>query len=105
MGAELPMSGTAPQAESPARKRPRPLTNRPRLCAVIAWGSWFLSIGLLWGQHQLRVLHPWSSLFLLLLAITVLAALYGLTSAVWRVVRGPSRLGALAWGLVSLLPV
>src|SRR5439155_9728069 len=53
-----------------------------------------------WWQHQLRILHPWSLLFLLLLAVNVLAALGGLACAVWRIARG-----SLAWGFVSLLPV
>jgi hypothetical protein len=105
MGADLPTSDTATQTESAARHRPRPALKLLRRCAVIAWASWLVSIGLLWGQHQLRVLHPWSLLFLLLLTVTVLAALCGLVCAVWRVARGPSRLGALAWGVVSFLPV
>jgi hypothetical protein len=72
---------------------------------VISLGSWLLSIVLLWEQHQFRVLHPWSFLFLLLLAVTILAALCGSACAVWRVVRGPDRLAALAWGFAALLPV
>ncbi len=105
MGADLPTSDTATQAESAARQRPRPSLKLLHWCAVIAWASWLVSIGLLWGQHQLRVLHPWSLLFLLLLTVTVLAALCGLVCAVWRVARGPSRLGALGWGFVSFFPV
>ncbi len=105
MRADLPTSGTAAPTESPARHRPRPPLKLLRRCAVIAWASWLVSIGLLWGQHQLRVLHPWSLLFLLLLTVTVLAALCGLVCGVWRVARGPSRLGALGWGFVSLFPV
>ena len=105
MGPDLQTPGTAPQAEPPARHRPRPALQPLRRCAVLAWAGWLVSVGLLWGQHQLRVLHPWSFLFLVLLTITVLAALGGLACAVWRVARGPSRLGALAWGVVALLPV
>jgi hypothetical protein len=44
-------------------------------------------------------------LFLLLLALTILAALGGLACALWQIARGPRRLGALAWGFVCLLPV
>jgi hypothetical protein len=62
-------------------------------------------MALLWAQHQLRVLRPWSLLFLLLLSVTVIAALCALAGAAWRIARGPSRSGALAWGFVSLLPV
>jgi hypothetical protein len=46
-----------------------------------------------------------SGLFVLLLAVTVLAALCGLAGTLWRVVRGPRRCRALAWGLVSIVPV
>jgi hypothetical protein len=105
MRANLQPSGSAAETESPARDRTWRVGKLLRWCAPIAWGSWLLSIGLLWGQHQLRVLHPWSLLFLLLLAVTVLAALCGLAGTLWRVVRGLSRLSALAWGFLSLLPV
>ena len=93
----------ATSAETPPC--PPPVLKLLRRCAVIGWVSWLVCIGLLWGQLQLRVLHPWSSAFLLLLAVTVGAGLCGLIFASWRVVRGPSRLGALVWGLGSLVPV
>ena len=83
----------------------RPTLRLPRRCAVVALGGGVLSIGLVWGQHQLRVLHPWSHLFLFLLAVTTLAALCGLVISLWRVVRGPQRLGAAACGLGCVLPV
>jgi hypothetical protein len=59
-----------------------------------------LSIALLWGQHQLQVLHPYALPLLILLVITFGAALRGL----WRVLFGPRRLAALTWALVGLLP-
>jgi hypothetical protein len=95
MGADLQTPGMASQAKSSMWAPPHAAIKLLRLCAVIAWGSWLVSIGLLREQHRLRALHPWSLLFLLLLAVTVLAALCGLTCAVWRVVRGSSRRGAL----------
>jgi hypothetical protein len=51
------------------------------------------------------VVHPWALLFLLLLVLTLVAALGGVVLALARVVRGPRRLGASAWGLVCLLPL
>jgi hypothetical protein len=64
-----------------------------------------LTTGLLWAQYQARILHPWSLLFLLLLAVTGLAVLATVLTGLWRVVRGPARARTLAWVLVGLLPV
>src|SRR5437899_318730 len=75
------------------------------LCAALAWVAWGLSLGLLWGQHRLRVLHPWALLFLLLLAISVLEALCGFMIALWRLGKGSQRRLAAAWGLACLTPV
>jgi hypothetical protein len=105
MRANLQIADGATEGESLHRDRLPRATKLIHRCAVFAWSSWLVSIGLLWGQHQLRVLHPWSSMFLLLLSFTVLTALCGLAGSFWRVVRGPSRLSALAWGFLSLLPV
>jgi len=90
--------------ESAARAFPYPLKLLRRY-AVIGWSGWLVCIGLLWGQHELRVLHPWSLPFLLLLAVIVLAAPVAIVCAVWQGVRGPRRLGALASGCVALLPI
>ena len=78
MRANLQSSGRAAETESPARDHTWRVGKLLRWCAPIAWGSWLFSIGPLWGQHQLRVLHPWSFVFLFLMAVTVLAALCGL---------------------------
>jgi hypothetical protein len=51
------------------------------------------------------VVHATVVPFVLLLIITVLAALLGMTCAVWRSVRGPRRAIAAAWGLVCFLPM
>jgi hypothetical protein len=83
----------------------RPRLQLPRRCAAAAWSSWLLSVGLLWGQVKLRVLHPWSLSFVLLLVVTVLAASCGLVSALWLVARGPGRLRASALAVVCVLPV
>jgi hypothetical protein len=72
--------------------------------AAIAWVGAALSVGLLWGESQLRVLHPLSIVFILLLVITSAAALGGLVRGIWRVCRGPRRLAALRWSAISVLP-
>src|SRR5262249_42025919 len=91
MRGELPASEARTDTGSPASNHPRPPFRLLRCCAAASWGCWLASIGLLWGQHQLRVVHPWSFVFLLLLAVTVLTALCGLACAVWRIARGPNR--------------
>src|SRR5438874_416424 len=84
---------------------PRPPLRRTRRCALAAWAAFGLSVALLWAEHRLGVLHPWSHLFLLLLVVTVAAALAGAAGALWRAGRGPGRRAALGWGLVCLLPL
>jgi hypothetical protein len=96
--------GPTAHAEAPARDRPQPALQWLRRCAVVACGGWLVSIALLWGQHRLGVVHPSAVLFLLLLVLTLLAALGGLIIALARVVRGPRRLAASAWGVFCLLP-
>jgi hypothetical protein len=76
-----------------------------RRCVILAWAAWLLSIGLLWVQHLMTVLHPPSLLFVVLVAITFCSSLTALVNGLWRLVRGPKRFGALAWLLVALLPV
>jgi len=86
--------------EPPSRHVPKPL----RRCAAIGWAAAPLSVGLLWGESQLRVLHPLSIVFILLLVITSVAAVGGLVCSLWRVCRGPRRLAALRWSAISILP-
>jgi hypothetical protein len=76
-----------------------------RRWGALAWASWLLSIGLLWWQHWGRILHPTYLLFIFLVALTFGSALIALGAGLWNVLRGPKRLGALAWLLVALLPV
>jgi hypothetical protein len=59
---------------------------------------------LLWGQHQLQVLHPCALPLLILLVITLGAALGALLRGLWRALRGPRRAAAFAWATVALLP-
>jgi hypothetical protein len=86
---------------TPGTPSPR---SSPRRCALAAWAGWALSVALLWVEHRLGVLHPWSHLFLLLLVVTVLAAACGLAAGLWRAVRGPGRRAAAAWALACLVP-
>jgi len=76
-----------------------------RRCAALAWAGWLLSIGLLWWQHWIRVLYPPSLLFIFLVAVTFGSALAAVGMGLWRMLRGPKRLGASVWLLVAILPV
>jgi hypothetical protein len=60
---------------------------------------------LLLGQHWAGVLHPAAIPFVVLLILTLLAALVGTVGGLWRAVRGPRRGVALAWGLVCAVPL
>src|SRR5215831_3259897 len=72
-----------------------------RRWVILAWSAWILSIGLLWSEHLMTVLHPPSLLFVFLVAVTFGSALIALVSGLWHLVRGPKRFGALAWLLVA----
>lgn len=76
-----------------------------RLWCAVTWAAWLLCLALLWGEHLASVLHPPSLLFIFLLVVNFGAALAALGIGLWRVLRGPTRIGAAAWVLVSLLPV
>ena len=101
------------QAQTPvdvlASERPgphcRPAFRMVRWCAVIGWLTWVASVGLLWGQQRADVLHPAILPFVLLLTITVLAALVGTAGGLWRTVRGPRRPAAVAGALACFLPL
>jgi hypothetical protein len=67
--------------------------------------AFVLSVAQLWGQHQFRVLHPRSLLFILLLVLTFAAAVGGLVGGLWRRLRGPYRGQALGWAVCAILPV
>jgi hypothetical protein len=105
-------AGLPPEDETAARRLQQRLPGGPgppaaawlRRCAGVAWASFLVSVGLLWGQHRLGVLHPWAVPFVLLLAVTLLASGLGLAAASWRAVRGPGRRGALAGGAACALP-
>jgi len=72
---------------------------------ALTWVAWLLSIGLLCWQHWMRVVHPPSLLFIFLVTLTFGSALVGVGIGLWRVLRGPKRLGALTLLLTALCPV
>lgn len=93
-----------PGGRLPSTPRVHPL-RWLRRWGALTWAGWLLSIGLLWWLHSARVLHPPSLLFIFLVALTFLSALAALGIGLWRLLRGPKRLGAAAWLLVAILPV
>jgi hypothetical protein len=94
------MQATTPSLTHASTDVFKPLRRR----AVLAWVAALLAVGLLWGEHQLRVLHPLAILFVLMLAVSCIAAVAGLARGLWRAVRGPRRVAALGWAGISLLP-
>jgi hypothetical protein len=94
------MQTMAPSPPQSSRDVLKPLRRR----AVIAWVAAALSVGLLWGEHRLRVLHPLAMLFILLLVVSYAAAVGGLVRGLWRVFCGPWRVIALGWTGLSLVP-
>jgi hypothetical protein len=91
--------------ESPVCARNSDSLRFLRYGTAAAWISWLLSVGLLWVEHQLRILHPWSLLFIAALVITFGAAVIALVLGFWRVLRGPRHRAALVWSLSALFPV
>src|SRR5262245_17144027 len=75
-----------------------------RWSTAIAWVSWTLSLGLLWYQHRVRVLHPHSLLFVSLLTLTFASAVFGLAYASWSALRRPRCRLAIVCGVGSLAP-
>jgi len=98
-------SGTVVPSGKPPLNPPVHVLKPLRRWATLSWAAWLLSIGLLGWQHWMRVLHPPSLLFVFLVALTVGPALAALGTGLWRMLRGPKRLGASAWLLVALVPV
>ena len=75
-----------------------------RWSVVLTWVGWLLTTGLLWGEHQLGVLHPYSLLFFFLLLLTILPTLFILTYGFWRLVRGPKRRRVAGLLVVGVAP-
>jgi hypothetical protein len=105
MEAATPGPDPAGRGEPPAQGRSRASLKRLRRCALLAGVGSGLSIALLWGQNRLGVLHPSPALLVLSLVVSFASATCGVVDALWRIVRGPGRRGAAAWGLACLLPI
>jgi hypothetical protein len=83
---------------------PADLLTPLRTRAAVAWASWVLSIGLLWGEHRLRVIHPVSLLFVLLMVLIFGAGVGTLVRGLRQFQRGPQHLAALALTVCGVLP-
>ena len=75
-----------------------------RGAVAVAWLSAILAAGLLWVEYLASMLHPWGRAFAAL-AVVAAGSLVGcLLIGLWRMVRGPRRLAALAWTGMGLVP-
>jgi len=71
---------------------------------VIAWIAGALSVAFLLIGRQLRVIHPFSIPFIILLIVAFGAALGAMVGGLWRLLRGPRRFAAITWTIMGLLP-
>jgi hypothetical protein len=86
-------------------KTPSPDVLRPlRRRAAVAWAGGVLSLGLVWGEHRLGVLHLWALPFVALLLLTFAPGVGALARGLWRLLRGPRCGPSLTWALVAALP-
>src|SRR5438477_7028347 len=92
---------TAPPGMNPSRSSFRLLVR----WAALGWLSCLLSVGLLWAEHQLVILHPYAVLFLSLFAVTLASTLVCLVYGTWRTLRGPRRLRAWVWTGFGCVPM
>ena len=77
----------------------------PRRSSLVTFVSGALTFALVWGQHHWQVLHPHYLPFVILITLMTVAAAVALGSGLWRVIRGPFRLWALAWMVLALIPL
>jgi hypothetical protein len=73
--------------------------------AVLAWLAWLGLVGLMLGMLWLRVWHPHYLPFAAALVLLPVASIALLFAGVWRVIRGPERVGALCCLLLGLAPL
>jgi hypothetical protein len=76
-----------------------------RRSSLVTLVSGALALALVWGQHHWQVLHPHYLPFANLITLMTVAAAVALGCGLWRVIRGPFRLGVLAWMLLALIPL
>lgn len=81
--------------------------SRPQLwiIASVVWLAWLLGVLVMWFDYRWRVMHPHFFPLLSLLSLQAAAGLTLLVAGLWRVVRGPQRIGALGWLLLGTAPV
>lgn len=72
--------------------------------ALFAWTGGVGSIALLAIEYRLRILHPASLLFLLLLAMTVMPALAAVAFALFRRSKDQARQDRWRWTVAALIP-
>jgi hypothetical protein len=88
------------QSPAPPADVLKPLRWRAGIAAI----AWTLSLVLLVAEQLLGVIHPPPLVYLVLLVVTVGAAVGGIIRGMWRVLRGPKRLRALAWAAAAGVP-
>ena len=76
-----------------------------RWSCLVTLVSGALTFALVWGQHHWQVLHPHYLPFVILITLMTVAAAVTLGSGLWRVIRGPYRLAALALMVLALIPL
>jgi hypothetical protein len=79
----------------------------PRLTqwsGLVTLVSGALTFALVWAQHHRQVLHPHYLPFVILITLMAVAAAVALGSGLWRVIRGPHRIGALTWMALASIP-
>ena len=91
------------QAGEPVEHRPKPI-GRDMIRAIVALVAGVLSIVLLEIERRLRVLHPASLLFLLLLVLTFGPAIAAVARAAARLLRGRRREVRWRWTLAAAFP-
>ena len=75
------------------------------MLVLVLWGAWLAMLLYLYVQHRMAVVHPQFLPLIVLLAVQTLAAIGLLLGGVWRLVRGPERAQALAWGMLGTFPL
>ena len=76
-----------------------------RWSSLVALISGAAMLGLAWGQHRARTLHPHYLPVIVLLTAMAGGGAVALASGCWRIARGPSRRSALGWTILALIPM
>jgi hypothetical protein len=73
--------------------------------AVAVWMAWLGLVGLMFGMLRLGALHPHFLPVTAVLVVLLAAGLSLLILGIWRLLRGPRRMHALACLLLGLPPL